>query len=415
MQYIIFHQIPTSRKDDINAYQNHIIENHDFPFDIPHGILCEFPFAIPHPTDEKKRLYFTTITTRNGKRNYGRLAAVIACMDDVYEIENKKSVFMLKSNISLDEPTNSSDIKNRLLRIQSCLITLKNSLQDSAFLEIVTELLLPRTLEAIQDVIKAIHEDFAYRTQEVKDIDNLVENGDLPITHIAVKRSLIDKQFIHQANKALMALDVEELEYLISNKMFNDCDEVVFLAINATKRLRQMFKDYNSLTFERTLHIEKILVDESLITLLNGYKRSFDVKHSGVRINVECKDPIAKFIASDFNVLSEVIETILYNAVEELSFIRDDREKIININVYQSQKEFFISFEDSGNGFSDLNNQEKYFSIGYTTKSENTGLGLSIAKEFMNKLQGTITLDKSAQLKGAKVILQLPIFYSHQQ
>lgn len=65
-----------------------------------------------------------------------------------------------------------------------------------------------------------------------------------------------------------------------------------------------------------------------------------------------------------------------------------------------------ISIIDNGVGF-DVNDIEKLFEPFYSTKSFGVGLGMSIAKQIIEKHGGNIDM-KSIPGKGASVIVQIP-------
>lgn len=111
----------------------------------------------------------------------------------------------------------------------------------------------------------------------------------------------------------------------------------------------------------------------------------------------------------------EMLDIILHNIISNaIKF--SNRESTINIyanNFNETGLEDFMSIciEDEGVGFSEedlekIKNREMFSTLG-TAKEFGSGLGLSLATEFINALNGKLDF-QSEEGKGTKVILSLP-------
>lgn len=101
------------------------------------------------------------------------------------------------------------------------------------------------------------------------------------------------------------------------------------------------------------------------------------------------------------NMLNQVFMNILVNACQAI-----ENEGTITITTSYKSKSLKISIEDTGRGIEDTN---KIFEAGYTTKSAGigTGLGLAISSKIIAKHQGKIDV-KSTVGKGSEFIITIP-------
>lgn len=101
------------------------------------------------------------------------------------------------------------------------------------------------------------------------------------------------------------------------------------------------------------------------------------------------------------NMLNQVFMNVLINACQAI-----ESEGTITISTSYSGKMMKISIKDTGKG---IENTEKIFEAGYTTKSAGigTGLGLAISSKIIDKHHGKIQV-KSAIGEGSEFIITIP-------
>ena len=93
-----------------------------------------------------------------------------------------------------------------------------------------------------------------------------------------------------------------------------------------------------------------------------------------------------------------------------INFIRNSiqaESKKIIINLSQVRKEYQISIEDNGKGIPP-NDREKIFNSNFTTKEKGMGLGLFLAKRYIESLEGNLSLVKSSR-NGTTFKIIIPI------
>lgn len=112
-------------------------------------------------------------------------------------------------------------------------------------------------------------------------------------------------------------------------------------------------------------------------------------------------------VVSDSNILGRVTDNLLSNAIK---FCHKGGEVMFSIRVTDTAMELFV--EDDGPGFSEKDKTKVFqkfqrLSARPTGGESSTGLGLSIVKTLIEKLEGTIDLQSDAG-KGAKFIVTIP-------
>ncbi|MBD3344113.1 MAG: GAF domain-containing protein [Chitinivibrionales bacterium] len=151
----------------------------------------------------------------------------------------------------------------------------------------------------------------------------------------------------------------------------------------------------------KSIELEKtaIVLKKYFEDLLVGFKSSFS--NSSITIEFECSERIE--IQADFDRLTRVFTNILNNAREAIQ-----TEGIIGIELTRKDNCAIIKISDSGNGMP-AHVQEKIFQPFVTFgKKGGTGLGMAIAKNIIDKHNGTIEIDSKLG-KGTTFIINLPI------
>jgi signal transduction histidine kinase len=117
---------------------------------------------------------------------------------------------------------------------------------------------------------------------------------------------------------------------------------------------------------------------------------------------------IPEFIFVDEIALKRVINNIISNSID---YCLNNGEILLTVDSDDKNIQFII--EDSGKGFTKEEISfatDQFFQGDKSRNSKNHyGMGLYISKKIMKKHNGSIILKNSESLKGAKVILILPI------
>jgi signal transduction histidine kinase len=129
-------------------------------------------------------------------------------------------------------------------------------------------------------------------------------------------------------------------------------------------------------------------------------------EENGVSVHVETPDTPVETYADD-TAVRRVLSNLLDNA---LKFTPEGGE--VWVRTYADGTETVVDIEDTGVGIaeealSDVFTAFKQESEGLTREYEGAGLGLSIVRELVDALGGTITLD-SEKGEGTCVTVRLP-------
>lgn len=147
-----------------------------------------------------------------------------------------------------------------------------------------------------------------------------------------------------------------------------------------------------------------------LIPLIEKVNQSF-IKLAGLKsmkINFE-KGSLDPEVKTDSYVLEKVLSNVLSNAIK---FPEDGTE--VKIKMEQRGEEVIIFYEDGGPGISDEELPmifEKYTKLSTqpTMGESTTGLGMYLARKFIELIDGKIEIEKASDNGGLRVRILLPV------
>ncbi|KLE03704.1 sensor histidine kinase [Aliarcobacter butzleri] len=243
-------------------------------------------------------------------------------------------------------------------------------------------------------MIKKIEEEVEKRILYEKDI--------MQKTRLASMGEMLDN-IAHQWRQPLMKInaillntdrniELKNYDEKYLKDRLDDISNTVYFMSNTIETFREFLNpNKTKQEFEISESIEK-----SLKVLNTSLK--------GINIDIDKKEIFINQIESEF---MQVIISILSNAIEIFNE-RNIKNKLLNISIYEDEKNIFISIEDNASGI-DKNNLDKLFDPYFTTKHKTggTGMGLYISKIIMmNSFNGDIKVENSSL--GAKFILNIP-------
>jgi len=184
-----------------------------------------------------------------------------------------------------------------------------------------------------------------------------------------------------------------------------DSSAAVDIIINETRRMTHLIEDLLYLSrldaIEENYHFKKLNFNELINTCverMNGIAIKNNTKITTNKINEKVE------IYADEEKLSRAITNIISNCIRYADNIIEIVLKIID----NSKVEIKIS--DDGPGL-DINDLPYIFERFYKGRKGNSGLGLAISKNIIEKHNGKITAENSES--GAIFMIELPIIYSH--
>ncbi len=138
--------------------------------------------------------------------------------------------------------------------------------------------------------------------------------------------------------------------------------------------------------------------------LLGKFNRASEL---GVKITIDQESSLS-YIGTDEEreTLITVIGNIIENSIEA-SLENNDHKPEVNISIVDLGNDIIIDVSDSGNGIP-VDDTDKIFENGFSTKAANhRGIGLFLAKQALNNLNGAITVEKG-ELGGACFTIYIP-------
>lgn len=161
-----------------------------------------------------------------------------------------------------------------------------------------------------------------------------------------------------------------------------------------------LLQDFLSMT---KISVEKEILDINLLLteVVNSFKSLLNEKSIDF-IHKISDDEV--FVLGDYNRLNQVIINIVKNSIEAIDEKRQGR---IKIYTRLNKSDIMIYIEDNSIGIS-KENIKKIMDPFFTTKSNGTGLGLSLSSEIIKAHKGGIYFTSELN-KGTKVTICLPI------
>ncbi len=167
--------------------------------------------------------------------------------------------------------------------------------------------------------------------------------------------------------------------------------------INRTLLLLQDFLSISKVRIEKDYMDVNVLVEE----VMNNF--SLMLKEHNIEGNLNLVDDDI-YIMGDYNRLTQVLINLLKNSVEA---IPKERRGEITITTKSQENKFYLEIKDNGNGITKevmQKIQEPFF----TTKTNGTGLGVSLSREIIKAHDGQIVYE-SEPYQGTTVKIWLPI------
>ena len=169
---------------------------------------------------------------------------------------------------------------------------------------------------------------------------------------------------------------------------------------NEIKRTLILLEDFLAMT---KIKINKDLLDINFLIENSIDEMESILKANNISINLDLIDDEI-YVMGDYNRLMQVFINIIKNSIEAI----ENKKGVITIKEEIKKKQIYIYIEDNGKGI----NKETLKQLGmpfYTTKTNGTGLGVSLSKEIINAHNGTMKYF-SKENEGTKIQIVLPLY-----
>jgi len=250
---------------------------------------------------------------------------------------------------------------------------------------------------------------YPQREDEIGTLSKEIQNMSLGLKSQIEQLEKFSADVSHELKNPLTSFQ-SAIDLIDSNNIDEDKKNLLINNIkNDLKRMNQLITDISNFT---RLKAEIELEKNEYIKLNNFFD---EIPEIFTNNNKEVKLIFIKH-SENFEILANKNKLIqvFINLIENSISLSPDSSKILIQLDKVDEKFISLRFYDQGKGV-DLKDSEKIFERFYSDRQENiknhTGLGLSIAREIIEHMHGSISLDKSdkSDYPGACFLITLPI------
>ncbi|SCX76528.1 transporter substrate-binding domain-containing protein [Alkaliphilus peptidifermentans] len=185
---------------------------------------------------------------------------------------------------------------------------------------------------------------------------------------------------------------IELLPTKYDNRKFRD--NISLQIPQEISRLNILISDLLDYAKPKKMKKQSFLLNELIINTVELFKVEFD--KNSVNIAINCDSSLT--IYADKQQIKQVVINLLLNSAESIA---DNGS--IEISGFETSDKTYLVINDNGKGI-DEKDADKILEPFYTTKSNGTGLGLSLCYQYIKENDGEITIDSKKGI-GTKVKL----------
>lgn len=148
--------------------------------------------------------------------------------------------------------------------------------------------------------------------------------------------------------------------------------------------------------------VESIYLDELITQVVDQCKIRLDKR----QINISAVGHLHSAVMTDRYLLRQVINNLIANA-EEAFGESSEKQKNISIEWGTLNGWTTISVQDNGRGI-EKSSRTQILNLGYSTKEDGQGIGLTFCKDTMERLHGYLDINSDGHNCGTTVTLHLP-------
>lgn len=159
--------------------------------------------------------------------------------------------------------------------------------------------------------------------------------------------------------------------------------------------------------YSRNSRIELVLANVNFTELIDDVIQHNRYLENAQKVKIIANININKPLNLDKNRISSVLNNLLSNAIKYNDLSKDN--PTVEINAQLDNDKLVVTVSDTGRGIRD-EIKDKVFNMFYrgTDKADGSGLGLYIAREMVQKMNGALTFTSKAG-KGTTFTVSLPI------
>lgn len=206
------------------------------------------------------------------------------------------------------------------------------------------------------------------------------------------------RQVAHEIKNPLtpMKLLIQQLiaSYNDNSEKFNEIFyKVTKTILNQIETLKNIASEFSNFARMPNIKLEKV----DLVSSVNDVIGLFTYQNKTVKINAGCNQVVV-------NIDNDHFKRTLNNLIRN-SFEAD--ADYVEININKSNDEIVIKIKDNGKGIP-KENISKVFIPNFSTKGTGMGLGMSMAKHFIESINGKIEIESTSS-NGTIIQIKIPI------
>ncbi len=338
---------------------------------------------------------------------------------------------LTKINEKIDNYSNelinlqASKIKNSAESISNTILKSLLIIPITLLIAVLFIVLITNPLKLLTEKIKRLEQgDFQRRitingSTEIKEIADALEMMRTRLHALELQKSSFIRHISHELKTPLAAIR-EGTELLYDNSVgpLNDEQQEISLIIKSSvERLQRLIEDllnFNIVLDSTSLQDrEKIMLSRLIESVLQ--ERKLDIKRKRLTINQRADEQSASTIVlySNTKQLTVIFDNLLSNAIKY-----SPDEGVISLTFEIEKGQLLLTITDQGPGIA-KEQQARVFDAFYqgTAPQDNiikgSGLGLTIVKELLMRLNGSIAIESQTQLPtGTSVQVSLSQAYS---
>jgi len=207
----------------------------------------------------------------------------------------------------------------------------------------------------------------------------------------------------------IITLAIKSIEVRIKNKLSNvDFDNFFLKPINHIKNSIKSLEVLGSATLKLLASEKRRAIKLNIHSVINEVIDTFKPFLSGR--NIEVKIDLAKgnpFLRGTEASIESIITNLLNNSIVALENAHI-QNRMIKIKTSVEENIFIMSISDNGLGINGIDVKDIWLP-GQTTNPNGTGLGLTIVKDAVQDLSGSVSAVAKSDIGGAEIIVELPI------
>lgn len=180
----------------------------------------------------------------------------------------------------------------------------------------------------------------------------------------------------------------------ITAEIVTTSDEIASIKEHAVQTIRHQQDQFNDTDSTKSF-TQRFSLNEMLEDIIEDYR--IPCMQNGIRVLFRAEGDYS--IQTVKYRLQSGIINVFKNALESILASAQKQSGVIEITLHKRDTRVVIEIKDNGTGVA-LQNTNKLFTFGFTTKDNGNGLGLHAFNNFLNSIHATITMQNNPQNIG---------------